>query len=242
MGLKKIRRKRAIIMDEGGARILVIDDEQQIRKLLTVSLEAHGYKVSCVPGGSDGIREVIAFRPDLVVVDLGLPDMDGKEVIRQIREWSQIPIIALTVRDQEKEKIEALDSGADDYVTKPFSVGELLARIRVSLRRTATMENEPVISCGGLVVDLAHRRVTVESREVKLTPTEYELIKLLARNVGRVLTHRQLLKAVWGNVEYDDIHYIRVYIGQLRRKIEGDPAQPKYIITESGVGYRLMCS
>ena len=161
-------------------------------------------------------------------------------MVKTIREWSQSPIIVLTVRDQEQEKIEALDAGADDYVTKPFSVGELMARMRVSLRRAASSEDEPVITCGDLVVDLVQRRVTVADREVKLTPTEYELIKILAQHRGRVLTHKQLLKAVWGTAYNEDTHYIRVYIGQLRRKIEANPTQPCHIITESGVGYRLM--
>jgi len=166
--------------------------------------------------------------------------MDGKEVIKKIREWSQVPIIILTARDQEQEKIEALDAGADDYVTKPFGVGELMARMRVSLRRAAQSEDEPVITCGDLSIDLALRRVSVEGREVKLTPTEYDIIKVLAQHAGKVLTHKQLLKAVWGTAFNEDTHYIRVYIGQLRRKIEANPTQPRYIITESGVGYRLM--
>jgi two-component system, OmpR family, KDP operon response regulator KdpE len=228
-------------MSEKGARILVIDDEPQMRRLLKVSLEAHGYDIELAATGNEGIQKATIFRPDLLIVDLGLPDMDGKDFIVKIREWSQTPIIVLTVREQEKEKIKALDSGADDYVTKPFSVGELLARIRVSLRRISMPSSEPVISCGGLVVDFALRRVTVDDREIKLTPTEYEIIKIMAQNLGRVMTHKQLLKAVWGNTDYDDSHYVRVYIGQLRRKIEANPTQPQYIITESGVGYRLMC-
>ncbi len=183
-----------------------------------------------------------SFKPDLIIVDLVLPDMDGRDVIKQIREWSEIPMIVVTVREQEREKIEALDSGADDCVTKPFGVGELLARIRVALRRTAATGLEPVITCGGLVIDLSLRRVMVEGNEVRLTPTEYEILKFMARNVGRVLTHRLLLKAVWGNVDYQDTHYIRVYVGQVRRKTEKDSARPRYIITESGVGYRLMCA
>lgn len=228
-------------VSESGARILVIDDEPQIRKLLTVTLEAHGYDVECASTGREGVQKTATYRPDLLIVDLGLPDMEGSEVIKSIREWTKTPIIVLTVKDQEKEKISVLDSGADDYITKPFSVGELLARIRVSLRRAAATGSEPVISCGRMNVDLAQRRVTVGDREIKLTPTEYEIMKVMAQNVGRVLTHRQLLKAVWGNIGYEDSHYIRVYIGQLRRKIEENPAQPQYIITESGVGYRLMC-
>ena len=228
-------------MSDNALRILVIDDEPQIRKLLKVSLSAYGYNIDQAESGRDGISQAAIFKPDLIMVDLGLPDIDGKDVIRQIREWSNVPIIILTARDQEQEKIAALDTGADDYVTKPFSMGELLARIRVCLRRSAQSDDEPVLTCGGLKIDLLLRKVTVEGREVKLTPTEYEIIKLMAKHAGRVLTHKQLLKAVWGNYCDDDTHYIRVYIAQLRRKIEVDPAQPHYIITESGVGYRLLC-
>jgi len=227
-------------MTDKGLRILVIDDEPQIRKLLRVSLSAHGYEIDEAATGEEGINRLAIFKPDLAIVDLGLPDMDGKAVVKAIREWSQTPLVVLTARDQEQEKIEALDAGADDYVTKPFSVGELMARMRVSFRRAATAENEPVINCGDLVVDLLQRRVTVAEKEIKLTPTEYELIKVLAQHRGRVLTHRQLLKAVWGTAYNEDTHYIRVYIGQLRRKIEANPTQPRHIITESGVGYRLM--
>lgn len=227
-------------MTNSGLRVLVIDDEPQIRKLLKVSFSAHGYTIDEAATGSDGVNKAAIFKPDILIVDLGLPDMDGKDVIREIREWSDAPIIILTARDQEPEKIEALDMGADDYVTKPFSMGELMARIRVCLRRSAHADNEPVICCGGLMVDLLQRRVTVDGKEIKLTPTEYEIIKLMAQNAGRVLTHKQLLKAVWGKSYNEDTHYIRVYIGQIRRKIEADPTQPQYIITESGVGYRLM--
>ena len=225
---------------ETKARILIIDDEPQIRKLLNVSLKAQGFLAEEAATGQDGINQAAIFKPDLMIVDLGLPDIDGKEVVRQIREWSNAPIIILTARDQEQEKIDALDAGADDYVAKPFGMGELMARVRVCLRRMATGDNDPLLICGGLTVDLSQRRVTVDGCEVKLTPTEYEIIKLLAQNAGRVLTHKQLLKAVWGTSNYSDTHYVRVYVGMLRRKIENDPAQPKYIITESGVGYRLM--
>ncbi len=228
-------------MSDAGRRILIIDDEPQIRKLLRVSLKAHGYDVDEAEIGQEGIRRTAIFKPDLVILDLGLPDMDGKEVILTIREWSNIPIIILTARDQEREKIDALDAGADDYITKPFGMGELTARIRVSLRRVDGAGDDPVITCGDLSIDLAQRRVTVSGREVKLTPTEYDIIKTLAQHAGKVLTHKQLLKLVWGNQYSDDTHYIRIYIGQLRRKIEDNPTQPRYIITESGIGYRLMC-
>lgn len=227
-------------MTEKGLRILVIDDEPQIRKLLNVSLQAHGYQLSAAANGQEGIQQAAAFKPDLAIVDLGLPDMDGKAVIQQIRDWSAMPIIILTARDQEQEKIAALDAGADDYITKPFGIGELMARMRVCLRRIATGDSEPILRCGGLAVDLLQRRVTVDDREIKLTPTEYELIKFMMQHAGRVLTHKQLLKAGWGSSYEEDTHYIRIYIGQLRRKIEQDPAQPRYIITESGIGYRLM--
>jgi len=223
-----------------GARILVIDDEPQIRRMLKVSLTAHGYEVDECKTGQDGINRAAIFKPDLILLDLGLPDIDGKAVVVAIREWSKVPILILTARDQENEKIEALDVGADDYITKPFSMGELLARLRVALRHALIVDNSPHIICGELVVDLVGRHVTRGDKEIKLTPTEYELLKILAQNIGKVLTHKYLLKAVWGNAYNEDTHYIRVYIGQLRRKVEVDPAQPQYIITESGVGYRLM--
>jgi two-component system KDP operon response regulator KdpE len=227
-------------MPEKGMRILIIDDEPQIRKLLRVSLGAHGYDIDEADTGKDGISRAAIFKPDLIILDLGLPDVDGKEVVQRVREWSEAPIIILTARDQEQEKIEALDAGADDYITKPFGVGELMARMRVSLRRAAHSEGEPIITCGDLTLDLSQRRVTVGKREVKLTPTEYDIFKVLAQHAGKVLTHKQLLKAVWGNSYDDDTHYIHVFVGQLRRKIEDNPTQPRYILTESGVGYRLM--
>jgi len=223
-----------------GARILIIDDEPQIRRLLRVSLTAHGYNVDESQTGQDGINRTAEFKPDLILLDLGLPDIDGKAVVKAIREWSKVPIIILTARDQEYEKIETLDAGADDYVTKPFSMGELLARLRVALRHSAVAENAPMLICGELVIDLVGRHVTRSDKEIKLTPTEYEILKVLAQNMGKVLTHKQLLKAVWGTAYNEDTHYIRVFIGQLRRKVEENSAQPKYIITESGVGYRLM--
>ena len=227
-------------MAEQGLRVLVIDDEPQIRKLLRVSLSAYGYVLDEVGTGEEAINRTAIFKPDIVIIDLGLPDMDGKDVIKAIRDWSRVPIIILSARDQEQEKIAALDAGADDYVSKPFGVGELMARMRVSLRRSAASDDAAIITCGGLTIDLTLRRVVVDEREVKLTPTEYEILKVLAQNAGRVLTHKQLLKAVWGHDYNEDLHYIRVYIGQLRHKIEVDSAQPRYIITESGIGYRLM--
>jgi len=227
-------------MMDSGARILVIDDEPQIRRLLKVSLAAHGYEVDECKNGQEGINRAAVFKPDLILLDLGLPDIDGKAVVVAIREWSKVPILILTARDQEGEKIEALDAGADDYITKPFSMGELLARLRVALRHAITSENAPIITCGDLVVDLVGRHVMRGDKEIKLTPTEYEILKVLAQNIGKVLTHKYLLKTVWGTAYNEDTHYIRVYIGQLRRKVEVNPAQPQYIITESGVGYRLM--
>lgn len=220
-------------------RVLIIDDEGPIRKFLRVSLAAHGFAVEEAATGCEGISQTAKHRPDLVLVDLGLPDLDGKEVIRQLREWTTVPIIVLTVREQEQEKIAALDVGADDYVTKPFGIGELLARIRVSLRRTLTAEGEPVLAYGDLAVDLNLRRVTMKGVEIKLTPNEYEIIKTLIKHAGRVLTHKQILQAVWGSDYGSDTQYVRVYMNQLRRKLEDDPARPCYIVTESGVGYRL---
>lgn len=223
-----------------GFKVLIIDDEPPIRKLLKVSLGAHGYTLDEAACAQDGINRAAVFHPDIVILDLGLPDFDGKKVIKEIRDWSKVPILILTARDQETEKIEALDAGADDYLTKPFGVGELMARMRVCLRRLTSAANEPVVHCGDLTIDFSQRRVSVGEKEVKLTPTEYEIMKLLAQNIGRVLTHQQLLKAIWGSSYCEDTHYIRVYIGQLRRKIEPDPTQPRYIVTESGVGYRLL--
>jgi two-component system, OmpR family, KDP operon response regulator KdpE len=221
-------------------KVLVIDDEAAIRKLLHLILSAHNYIDEAEANGKDGIGRAATFKPDLMIVDLGLPDMDGKEVVRQVREWSAVPIIVLTARDEEREKIEALDMGADDYVTKPFSTGELLARMRVCLRRVSTDTESPVLCCGDLQIDISKHQVKLSDREIKLTPTEYEIVKVMVQNAGRVLTHKQLLKAVWGNAYNEDTHYIRVYIGQIRRKLEKDPTQPRYIITETGIGYRFM--
>ncbi|MDF2502344.1 MAG: kdpE 1 [Anaerosporomusa subterranea] len=228
-------------MSTNGYKVLIIDDDPPIRKLLKVSLSAHGYLLDEAACAQDGITRAAFFHPDIIILDLGLPDFDGKKAIKEIREWAKTPIIILTARDQEAEKIQALDAGADDYLTKPFGIGELLARMRVCLRRSSLTDSEPIVQCGDLSVDFVQRRVLVGEREIKLTPTEYELMKILAQNAGRVMTHQQLLKAIWGNAYSEDTHYIRVYIGQLRRKIEPDPTQPRYIVTESGVGYRLLC-
>ena len=227
-------------MERKGMKVLVIDDELQIRKLLEMALTSYGYTAHLAATGQEGLMLAVSMHPDLVIVDLGLPDMDGKDVVTRLREWSSVPIIVLTAREQEQEKIAALDKGADDYVTKPFSMGELMARMRVCLRRFCHSEGQtPVLSCGGISMDLLQHKVLMEGREVKLTPTEYELLKYMLKNAGKVLTHKQILKAVWGNDYDEDLHYIRIYMRQLRRKIEKDPAQPKYLLTEAGVGYRL---
>jgi len=221
------------------ARVLVVDDEPAIRRFLRASLSAHDYVVFEADTGQDALSAVTAVRPDLVILDLGLPDLDGIDVTRLLREWSRVPIIILSVRGQESDKIAALDAGADDYVTKPFGVGELLARMRVALRRTAPGDSEPVTEVGGLVIDLARRLVTVEGHPVQLTPTEYGLLRVFAMNVGKLMTHRQLLREVWGPGYDLEIHLLRVNIYNLRHKIEPEPSRPRYILTEPGVGYRL---
>lgn len=226
------------MMTENLPRILVVDDERPIRRFLSASLGTH-YLVSEAANGAEAIQLVAAERPDLVILDLGLPDLDGVEVTRRLREWTQVPIIIVSVREQEAEKIAALDAGADDYLTKPFGAGELMARIRVALRRAVQGENEPIFSNGDLVVDLTHRLVTVQSQPVTLTPTEYDLLKSLIKYAGKVLTHRQLLRTVWGTTYENDTHILQVNISNLRRKIEPDPARPVHIVTEPGVGYRL---
>jgi two-component system KDP operon response regulator KdpE len=227
-------------MDPKSARIMIIDDEPQMRRLLKVALTAHGYEIREAETGMDGIRQAAVFHPDLIVLDLSLPDLDGIEVIKKIREWTQTPVIILSVREQESDKIATLDAGADDYVTKPFSMGELLARIRTALRHAAGTGDEPVLTFGGLAIDLTRRYVTVDGREIKLTPTEYELLRILVVNAGKVLTHRQLMRTVWGPAYEQETNYLRVYIRQLRQKIEQDSARPRHIITEPGVGYRLL--
>ena len=225
-------------MTENLPRILVVDDERPIRRFLSASLSGK-YIVSEAANGEEAIRAVTGERPDLVILDLGLPDLDGVEVTRRLREWTQIPIIIVSVREQETDKIAALDAGADDYLTKPFGAGELMARIRVALRRSAQGENEPVFTSGNLSVDLTLRVVMIDGQPITLTPTEYDLLKTLIKYAGKVLTHRQLLRTVWGNSYESDTHILQVNISNLRRKIEPDPARPTHIVTEPGVGYRL---
>jgi two-component system KDP operon response regulator KdpE len=221
--------------------VLVIDDELPVLRFLRASLAAHGYRLAEARSGEEALREAAARVPDVVLLDLGLPDLDGLEVTRRLREWSAVPIIVLSARGQERDKIDALDAGADDYLTKPFAVGELLARLRVALRHAArgAAGDEPCVEVGELRIDLAARRVFVGGEEARLTRTEYNLLALLARHAGKVLTHRQLLKEVWGPGAVAQSHYLRVYMGQLRHKLERDPARPRYLLTETGVGYRL---
>lgn len=225
----------------GDATILVVEDEQEIRRLLRLTLSAQGYRVVEATTGAGALVEAASRQPDLVVLDLGLPDLDGFVVLRRLREWSRVPVIVLSARGEESDKVVALDAGADDYVSKPFGAAELLARARVALRHGARREDaaETALAVGGLVVDLLRRRVSVDGREAHLTPIEFRLLAALARRPGRVLTHRQLLLEVWGPSHVDQLHYVRVFMAQLRRKLERDPARPRYLLTEPGVGYRL---
>jgi two-component system KDP operon response regulator KdpE len=222
------------------ANILIIDDEVQIRRLLRVALEANGYRVFEAANGKDGLVEAAQRRPEAIILDLGLPDMDGVEVLRRLREWSQAPVLVLSVRDGEDDKVSALDHGADDFINKPFSTAELLARLRVAQRHAQPIEDNAVFQSGRLEMDLAARVVTVRGKEVKMTPTEYSLLRLLVRNAGKVVTHRQILKEVWGPAYGDQTHYLRVYIAHLREKIEENAGRPELLITEPGVGYRLI--
>src|SRR5258707_9617058 len=223
-----------------GPVALIVDDELQIRRLLKISLEANGYHVVEAKTGQDGLTQFATLRPDVLILDLGLPDMDGLEVLKSLRAWSKTPVIILSVRDGDNEKIAALDAGADDYLTKPFSVGELLARLRVAQRHSQPEPETAIFQAGPLSVDLSRRTVTVNDEPVKLTPTEYALLKLMIQHAGQVVTHRQILREVWGPQYVDETHYLRVYIGQVRQKIEADPARPKILVTEPGVGYRLV--
>lgn len=219
--------------------ILIVDDEPQIRRLLTVTLEANGYRVLSAATGQEGLVLAAQHRPALTILDMGLPDLPGQEVLNRLREWSDAPVVILSVQGEEKAKVAALDAGADDYVTKPFNTEELLARVRVALRHATKPEEMAVFQAKHLVMDLASRRVTVNGYEIKLTTTEYNLLRLLVRHAGKVLTHRQILREIWGTGHDDDTHYLRVYIAHLREKIEAKPDQPELIVTELGVGYRL---
>ena len=219
-------------------RVLVVDDERPIRRFLNASLSGE-YAVLEAATGEEALAVTVSGRPDVIILDLGLPDMDGVDVTRRLREWIQIPIIVVSVRDREEDKIAALDAGADDYLTKPFGAGELMARLRVALRRAATPENEPVFYADRLTVDLTRHEVTVDGQVASLTPTEYDILRVLIQHVGKVLTHQQLIHLVWGNTREADAHLLRVNISNLRRKIEADPSRPHTVTTEPGVGYRL---
>jgi len=222
--------------------VVLIEDEPQIRRFLRATLTGQGYRLFEATTGADGIIEVGSRQPDVVIIDLGLPDMDGLEVIRRLREWTAVPIIVLSARGQERDKVTALDAGADDYVSKPFGAGEVLARIRVALRHTAGASHEAdeaAFKIGELHVDLLRRHVAVGAAEVRLTPIEYKLLTTLIRHAGKVVTHQQLLREVWGPTHTDQAHYVRIYMAHLRHKLEAEPARPRYLLTEPGVGYRL---
>lgn len=223
------------------ARVLVVDDEPQIIRFLKPSLRATGYEVIVAVDGAEALKAAATQAPDVVLLDLGLPDMDGKDVISELRTWSKVPIIVLSARDREAEKIAALDLGADDYVNKPFGIGELMARLRTALRHAsqAAGEVEKVIT-GDLMIDIAAHSVLRAGKTIKLTPKEFELLAILARNAERVVTHRQILTAVWGPAHTEDLQYLRVFIGQLRQKLKAAPDEPELIQTEAGVGYRLV--
>ena len=220
-------------------RILIIDDELAIRRFLHTILSSEDFSLHEAENGHAGLAAAAAFKPDIILLDLGLPDLDGIEVITRLREWSKVPIIVLSVREYENDKVAALNAGADDYLTKPFGVGELLARIRAALRRSLQEVPEPIYTCNDLQVDLTRRLVTISGEEVSLTPTEYDILRLMVSHAGKVLTHSQILKQVWGIAYLEQPHVLRVNISNLRRKIEADPSRPRHIITEPGVGYRL---
>jgi len=229
-------------MTEDKELILLIEDEPQMRRFLRITLQSQGYRLVESETGSDGLLQAAARNPDVVLLDLGLPDMDGLAVTERLREWTQTPIIVISAREQEQDKVKALDAGADDYLTKPFSAGELMARIRVAMRhvvRQRTGQSEPVFTVRNLRVDLAQRQVFLDDQEVHLTPIEYKLLTVLIRHAGRVITHRQLLMEVWGPGHVEEVQYLRVYMTQLRHKLETDPARPKFFLNEPGVGYRL---
>ena len=221
--------------------VVLIEDEAQIRRFLRATLSAQGYRLFEATTGAAGLIEVGSRQPDIVIVDLGLPDMDGLEVIRQLRQWTAVPIVVLSARGQERDKVTALDAGADDYVSKPFGAGELLARLRVALRHAAgaARGDAEAFKVGALEVDMVHRHVRLAGVEVRLTPIEYRLLTMLVRHAGKVVTHQQLLREVWGPTHTDQSHYARVYMAHLRHKLEAEPARPRYLLTEPGVGYRL---
>lgn len=223
---------------EDKLRLLVVDDERPIRKFLSASLGG-AYTILEATTGAEALAATISGRPDVILLDLGLPDMDGVDLTRRLREWTRIPIIVISVRENEENKVTALDAGADDYLTKPFGIGELMARLRVALRRASTPESEPVYQAEALIVDLTRRQVTVEGQLANLTPTEYDILRVLIQHAGKVLTHQQLIHLVWGDNYEADSHLLRVNISNLRRKIEIDPSRPRFVTTEPGVGYRL---
>ena len=228
-------------MSDNGERILIVDDEPQIRKFLRISLNAHGYEVIEASRAEEGIRKCATERPDLMILDLGLPDFDGHEAIAKIREWSDVPIIVLSVRPGEKDKVAALDRGANDYVTKPFGVAELVARVRVALRgRLPAPQDAATLMVGDLSINIPEHRVRIRDTEVRLTRKEFDLLRLLARNAGKYVTHQQILQEIWGPAHVHESHYLRIYIGHLRQKLGDDPADPRYIENEPGVGYRLV--
>ena len=227
-------------MSTAGPRVLIVDDEQGIRHFLRASLASRGYATYEASTGEEALQTIPIVRPDVIILDLGLPDLDGIDITRSLREWTQTPILVLSVREQESDKIAALDAGADDYLTKPFGPGELLARIRAALRRANRSETAVAFTTGELEVDFTCRTVLLRSQKVQLTPTEYDLLKVLVRYAGKVLTHRQVIREVWGGTCYEDeMHLLRVNVSNLRRKLEPDPTRPRYIVTEPGVGYRL---
>lgn len=222
--------------------ILLVEDEPQMRRFLRITLQGNGYRLVESVTGQDGLTQVATRNPDVVLLDLGLPDIDGLEITRRLREWSKVPIIVISAREQEEDKIKALDAGADDYLTKPFGAGELLARIRVALRHVITQNGgseNPLFIIDNMRVDLAKRQVFIDDKEIHLTPIEYRLLAVLVKHAGKVITHSQLLKEVWGAAYADQNHYLRIYMAQLRHKLEPDPARPRFFINEPGVGYRL---
>jgi two-component system KDP operon response regulator KdpE len=229
-------------MPEAKERILLIEDELQMRRFLRITLQSQGYRLVEAPTAQEGLTQAATHNPDLILLDLGLPDLDGLEVTQKLREWTPTPIIVLSAREQEQDKVRALDAGADDYLTKPFTAGELLARIRVALRHTAQKyrnQSEPVLVFDHLRVDLAQRRVYRDDKEVHLTPIEYKLLAVLIRHAGKVITHRQLLRDVWGPAQENEVQYLRVHMTHLRHKLELDPARPRFLMNEPGIGYRL---